>query len=76
MSTFKCSKRELILSYIEGEKTFEALSIILKENYHVSDDNICFIISDIQRHVIPAFNKRWTEASRKKDRFLMNNCEA
>ena len=73
MSTFKCSKREIILSYIEGGKSLEALSTVLKENYHVFEDNLCFILSDFQRHIIPAFNKRWIEASRKKDAFLMKN---
>ena len=70
MATFKYSKRKLLLSYIDGGNTFEALSIILKENYQLSEENLCFIISDIQSHIIPSFNKRWMQASRKKDGFF------
>lgn len=68
-TTFKCSKRELLLAYIEGGKKLEALSTVLKANYNISEDDMCFIISDIQRNLIPRFNKRWAEASRKKDTF-------
>lgn len=72
-TTFKCSKRELLLAYIEGGKKLEALSTVLKANYNISEDDMCFIISDIQRNLIPRFNKRWAEASRKKDTFLKKN---
>ena len=34
-----------------------------------------FIISDIQRHIIPSFNKRWIQASRQKDAFLSKNSD-
>ena len=72
-NTFKCSKRELLLPYIKERRKLEALSTVLKEKYHVSEDNLCFIISDIQRNLIHPFNKRWTKASRKKDSFLKKN---
>ena len=75
MTTFKCSKRKLLLSYIDGGSTVEALSTILKENYQLSEDNLCFTISDIQRHIIPSFNKRWIQASREKDAFLSKNSD-
>ena len=67
MTTFKCSKRKLLLSYIDGGRTVEALSTFLKENYQLSEDNLCFIISDI-----PSSNKRWIQASRKKDAFFLS----
>lgn len=72
-TTFKCSKRELLLPYIEGGKKLEALTTVLKENYNVSEDNICFIISDIQRNLISIFNRRWAGASRNKESFLKKN---
>ena len=75
MATFKYSKRKLLLSYTDGGRTVEALSIILKENYQLSEDNLCFIISDIRSHIIPSFNKRWIQASRKKDGFLSKNSD-
>ena len=71
MTNFKCSKRKLLLSYIDGGRTVEALSTFLKENYQLFEDNLCFIISDIERHIIPSFNKRWIQASRKKDAFYL-----
>ena len=70
MTTFKCSKLKLLLSYIDRGRTVEALSTTLNENYQLSENNLCFIISDIQRHIIPSFNKRWIQASRKKDAFF------
>ncbi|KAF5282589.1 hypothetical protein FQA39_LY04996 [Lamprigera yunnana] len=62
-----------MLSYIEGEKTFEALSTVLKEYYRVSEDNICFSISDIRRHIIPAFNTLWKEVSQSNYNLLKQN---
>jgi hypothetical protein len=72
MSTFNCSKRELIVSYIEGGKTIAALSTYLTEK-QVSEDNICFIIDNIKRVIIPNFNKRWKDARRNMDHFLRSN---
>lgn len=52
----------------------ESLSKVLVEKLNVSENNLCFIISDIQRHILPIFNKRWALASRKKETFLQKYC--
>lgn len=74
MSSFSCTKRDFIIPYIEGSKTIESLSKVLVEKLNVSENNLCFIISDIQRHILPIFNERWALASRKKETFLKKNC--
>lgn len=74
MSSFSCTKRDFIIPYIEGDKTIESLSKVLVKKLYVSENNLCFIISDIQRHILPIFNKRWALASRKKETFLQKNC--
>lgn len=73
MSSFSCIKRDFIIPYIEGGRTTESLSKVLLENLNVSENNLCFIVSDIQRHILPTFNKRWALASRKKETFLQQN---
>ena len=73
MNSFSCSRRELILFYIENDKTVSALSTFLRENHHVSSENIDFIVCDIQKKLLPQFNTRWAQASRNKDNFLKKN---
>lgn len=51
----------------------ESLSKDFLEKFNVSENDICFIISDILRHILPTFNKRWALASRKKGTFLEKN---
>lgn len=75
MTSFNCSRRELVLFYIDNEKNISNLSIFLRENYHISEDNIGFIINDIQKKLLPQFNVRWAQASRKKDQFLRRNSD-
>lgn len=49
------------------------MSTFLRENYELSGENIEEIISDLQKRLLPHFNKRWVQASRKKDIFLRTN---
>lgn len=73
MSTFNCTKGDFIIPYIERGRTLESLSIVLQQTLNVSENILCFVIGDIQRNILPSFNKRWAQASRKKDEFIRNN---
>lgn len=73
MSTFKCSKRELILFYINNRKDISVLQSYLRENYNVSENEITFITKEFQKTLLPQFNKRWTKVARGRDTFLRDN---
>lgn len=72
LSSFNCTKCELLVSYIKGGKTTPALSTSL-EGKQVSIDSIFFIIGYIQRNFNPSFNKRRSEAGRNNNTFLRKN---
>lgn len=73
MNTFKCSRRDLCLTYIESGKNILNLNQFIRENYQCSDDIVQYIITDLQKNFIPKFNKRWNDAARIKERFLFDN---
>lgn len=73
MSSFKTSRRNICIAFIENGKHISTAEKYIQENFTLSESQLQCVTVKLQKRLLPDFKTRWNKAGRNKDVFLKNN---